>query len=65
MCFIDLERAYDSVNREKLWHVLVECLNLPADLVLIIRNMYVQSKSVVFDKLLGEWLEFLTNLGVK
>ncbi len=65
MCFIDLERAYDCVNREKLWHVLVECLNLPADLVLIIRNMYVQSKSVVFDKLSGEWLEFLTNLGVK
>ena len=65
MCFIDLERAYDSVNREKLWHVLVECLNLPVDLVLIIRNMYVHSKSVVFDKLSGEWLEFLTNLGVK
>jgi hypothetical protein len=65
LCFIDLERAYDSVNREKLWHVLVECLKLPADLVLIIRNMYVQSKSVVFDKLSGEWLEFLTNLGVK
>ncbi len=65
MCFIDLERAYDSVNCEKLWHVLVECLNLPADLVMIIRNMYVQSKGVVFDKLSGEWLEFLTNLGVK
>jgi hypothetical protein len=41
LCFIDLERAYDSVNRSKLWHVLVECLKLPADLVRIIRNMYV------------------------
>jgi len=33
MCFIDLEKAYDSINRAKLWDVLVSCLNLPADLV--------------------------------
>ncbi len=38
---------------------------MPADLVQIIRNMYVESKGVCFDKLSGEWREFLTNIGVK
>ena len=56
LCFIDLERAYDSVNRSKLWHVLVECLKLPADLVRIIRNMYVHSTGVCVDNLSGELL---------
>jgi hypothetical protein len=65
LCFIDLERAYDSVNRTKLWDVLVESLHLPADLVQIIKNMYVDSKGMCFDNLSGEWLEFLTNIGVK
>lgn len=65
MCFIDLEKAYDSINRAKLWDVLVSCLNLPADLVQIIRNMYVESKGMCFDDIAGEWLSFLTNLGVK
>ena len=65
MCFIDLERAYDSINRAKLWEVLVAGLNLPADLVRIIRNMYVESKGICFDDMSGTWLEFLANLGVK
>ena len=65
MCFIDLEKAYDSINRAKLWDVLVSCLKLPADLVQIIRNMYVDSKGMCFDDVSGEWLQFLANLGVK
>ena len=56
LCFIDLEKAYDSINREKLWDVLVACLKLPADLVQIIRNMYVDSKGMCFDDVSGEWL---------
>ena len=59
-----MERAYDSVNCTKLWDFLVASLNLPADLVQIIRNMYVESKGMCFDNLSGEWLEFLTNIGV-
>jgi hypothetical protein len=39
-----------------LWNVLVASLNLPADLVQIIRNMYVDSKGVVFDEISGKWL---------
>ncbi len=41
------------------------CLNIPADLVQIIRNMYVYSKGISVDELSGELLEFLANLGVK
>jgi hypothetical protein len=62
---VDLQRAYDSINREKLWDVLVECLDIPTDLVQIIRNMYVQSQGLCFDKKTGEFLKFLANLGVK
>lgn len=65
MCFIDLERAYDSIARAKLWNTLVESLNLPADLVQIIKNMYVNSKGVCFDNITGDFLTFLANLGVK
>jgi hypothetical protein len=41
MVFVDLKRAYDSINREKLWEALVSELHLPTDLIQIIRNMYV------------------------
>ena len=63
--FINLKRAYDSINREKLWNALVECLHIPPDLVKIIKNMYVQSKGRCVDELSGDLLEFLANLGVK
>ena len=43
----------------------MNCLNIPADLVQIIRNMYVYSKGISVDELSGELLEFLANLGVK
>jgi hypothetical protein len=33
MAFIDLKRAYDSINREQLWDALVLELNLPADFI--------------------------------
>ena len=45
--------------------MLVNCFNVPADLVQIIRNMYVYSNGVSIDELSGELLEFLANLGVK
>jgi hypothetical protein len=45
--------------------VLVACLDIPADLVQIIRNMYVKSQGLSFDKSSGEFLKFLANLGVK
>ena len=45
--------------------MLVAGLNLPADLIQIIRNMYVNSKGMCFDDMSGTWLEFLENIGVK
>jgi Reverse transcriptase (RNA-dependent DNA polymerase). len=29
MVFVDLKRAYDSINREKLWAALTSELNIP------------------------------------
>jgi hypothetical protein len=45
--------------------VLATSLAIPADLVYIIRNMYVHSTGVCVDNLSGELLKFLTNIGVK
>ncbi|MEP5378883.1 MAG: reverse transcriptase domain-containing protein, partial [Hyphomicrobiales bacterium] len=37
MCFIDLQKAYDSVDRELLWEVLTR-LGVPTKMLTIIRN---------------------------
>jgi len=42
-----------------------EELNIPSDLILIIRNMYIASKGIIEDKHTGEFYEFLSNIGVK
>ena len=47
MCFVDLQKAYDSVCREKLWHAMVQELGVPEDLVLLIKNLYVNSRGVL------------------
>ena len=44
---------------------MVECLNLPPDLVLLIRNMYVNSKGILKGLSKEEMLEYLINIGVK
>ena len=37
MCFIDLQKAYDSVDRELLWEVLA-CFGVPANMPEVIRQ---------------------------
>jgi RNAse (barnase) inhibitor barstar len=49
MLFVDLKRAYDSINRQQLWDALVNELKLPVDFVQILRNMYVNSKGIIED----------------
>jgi hypothetical protein len=44
---------------------MVECLDLPPDLVLLIRNMYVNSKGILKGLNKNELLEYLINIGVK
>jgi hypothetical protein len=33
LAFIDLKRAYDSIDREKLWKVMVQGLKIPIALI--------------------------------
>ena len=37
MCLIDLEKAYDSVDRELLWKVLARA-GIPAEMMAVIRR---------------------------
>ena len=47
VCFIDLRKAYDSVNRDTLWAVLQQCYHLPEKLLIIIRVMHDQSTAAI------------------
>jgi hypothetical protein len=47
LCFVDLQKAYDSVPRAKLWAALETELDIPVDIVTIIRNMYIESRGVL------------------
>ena len=51
VCFIDLCKAYDSVNRDTLWAVLQQCYHLPEKLLTIIRVMHDQfTAAIAFGK---------------
>jgi Reverse transcriptase (RNA-dependent DNA polymerase) len=65
LAFIDLKWAYGSINRAKLWKVMVESLKIPPDLVLLIRNTYVQSKGIIKGMSSDELFEYLINMGIK
>ena len=39
-CFIDLEKAYKNVTREKLFEILKE-YEVPGKLIRIIKNLYI------------------------
>ena len=63
---MDLKKAYDSVNRAKLWAALCEELAIPKDLVQLIKNLYVNSRGVLRPSSVeDDFLAFLTNVGVK
>ena len=47
VCFIDLKKAYDSVNRDSLWHILQHSYQLPEKLISIIRILPVDSFAAV------------------
>ena len=47
ICFIDLRKAYDSVNRDSLWLLLNRCYNLPPKLLSILRALHTDSTAAV------------------
>ena len=46
VCFVDFKKAFDSVNRIKLWQKLISC-NVTGKILTIIKNMYDKAKSCV------------------
>ena len=47
VCFINLRKAYDSVNRDALWSVLQQCYNLPEKLLSIIQAVHDHSTAAI------------------
>ena len=47
ICFVDLRRAYDSVNREALWSVLQHCYHLPPKMLNIIKSLHNNTSAAV------------------
>ena len=47
ICFIDLRKAYDSINHEALWSILQSSYHLPAKLISIIRAVHDGSRAAV------------------
>ena len=47
VCFIDLKKAYDLVNRDSLWHILQYSYCLPPKLLSIIRALHEDSNAAV------------------
>ena len=65
IAYVDLQKAYDTIDRTKLWDALLHELNIPPDLVRIIINMYVDSKGSLHTTDGDSVFTFLTNMGVK
>ena len=64
ICFVDLQKAYDTVNRDALWEVLKKSFNIPDKIILIIKALHSGSVGVKRDeRKLSE--EFPINVGVK
>lgn len=62
MCFVDLEKAYDRVPREKLFSVLSE-YNINEGLLRAIQGMYKNSRAAVrIDGRISDWFNVATGL---
>ncbi|CAB1099789.1 unnamed protein product [Ectocarpus sp. CCAP 1310/34] len=57
MCFVDLKKAYDSVDREMQWKVLARA-GIPAKLIKVIRQIHdgVRARLRMVDGELSDWL---------
>lgn len=64
MCFVDLKKAYDSVDREMLWKVLARA-GIPAKLIEVIRQLHdgMRARVRMDDGELSDW--FFVTQGVR
>ena len=63
MCFVDLQKAYDSVDRELLWKVLARA-GVPEEMIAVIRQFHDGMKAQVRmdDGELSDWFEVTQGL---
>ena len=63
MCFVDLQKAYDSVDRELLWKVLARA-GVPSVIIDVIRQFHdgMRARVRMDDEELSEWLEVTQGL---
>jgi hypothetical protein len=60
--YVDLTKAYDSVNREALWEILKR-IGVPPNIVAVIRDLHDNMRArVCVDGKLGEWFEVTQGL---
>ena len=45
-CFIDYDKAFDSVDHNKLWKILKE-MGIPDQLICLLRNLYAGQEATV------------------
>ena len=62
-CFIDYLKAFDSVDHNKMWNVMLE-MGVPKHLVNLLHNLYVKQVAVVRTAC-GETSEFSIGKGVR
>ena len=48
VCFVDFEKAFDSIDRGILWEIMRE-YGIPSKLIKMVKAMYEQSKCAVVD----------------
>ena len=64
MCFVDLSKANDTINRDVLWAILENSFCIPTKLIKIINLLHSGTEGVIrYDGKLSE--EFPINVGVK
>ena len=63
MCFVDLQKAYDSVDRELLWKVLPRA-GVPEEMIAVIRQFHdgMQAQVRMDDGELSDWFEITQGL---
>ncbi|KAL9981556.1 hypothetical protein ACROYT_G010273 [Oculina patagonica] len=56
LCFVDYEKAFDSIHRSTLWKIM-KCYEIPSKIVRMVQVMYTNSTSVVIDGGRTDWFE--------